>query len=73
MTGGGTGGHIYPALAVATCLKEKPDVAAVYYLGKKGGLESELAVQAGFPFIGIPFAGMPRGKSLLTVFKIFGR
>jgi len=71
VTGGGTGGHIYPALAVATCLAGKPNVEAVYYLGKKGGLESELAIQAGFPFIGIAFAGMPRGKSPLTLLKIF--
>ena len=63
VTGGGTGGHIYPALAVAELMQADPAVEAVQYIGKTGGLESELVPQAGVPFDGIEFYGMPRGKN----------
>ena len=46
ISGGGTGGHIYPALAVATYLKENNDVE-ILYLGSDDGLETELVPQAG--------------------------
>jgi UDP-N-acetylglucosamine--N-acetylmuramyl-(pentapeptide) pyrophosphoryl-undecaprenol N-acetylglucosamine transferase len=49
VSGGGTGGHIYPALAVATQLK-KEFRAEILYLGSDDGLETELAPAAGFPF-----------------------
>src|SRR6266487_5411037 len=49
VSGGGTGGHIYPALAVATQLK-KEYRAEILYLGSDDGLETELAPAAGFPF-----------------------
>ncbi|HCP74713.1 MAG TPA: hypothetical protein DIU08_08720, partial [Ktedonobacter sp.] len=48
VSGGGTGGHIYPALAVATLL-EKQYQARILYLGSDDGLETELAPAAGFP------------------------
>lgn len=70
VTGGGTGGHIYPALAVAELLREDPAVASVTYIGKIGGLENDLAPQHGIPFQGISFYGMPRGKSLLLPFQL---
>lgn len=70
VTGGGTGGHIYPALAVAEAMQGDPDVDAVLYVGKQGGLESELVPQAGIAFEGIAFYGMPRQKSLLLPFKL---
>jgi len=70
VTGGGTGGHIYPALAVAEVMKGLPDVEAVTYVGKTGGLESELVPQNGIDFEGISFYGMPRGKSPLLPFKL---
>lgn len=70
VTGGGTGGHIYPALAVAEMMQTDPDVEAVQYMGKTGGLESELVPQNGVPFKGIEFYGMPREKSPLLPFKL---
>lgn len=70
VTGGGTGGHIYPALAVAELMQANPAVEAVQYIGKTGGLESELVPQAGIPFSGIAFYGMPRGKNPLLPFKL---
>lgn len=70
VTGGGTGGHIYPALAVAEVMKADPSVTNVTYIGKSGGLESELVPQNGLPFEGIEFYGMPRGKSPVVLLKL---
>ncbi len=49
LSGGGTGGHIYPALAVAAHLRKEYQ-AEILYLGSDDGLETELAPAAGFPF-----------------------
>jgi UDP-N-acetylglucosamine--N-acetylmuramyl-(pentapeptide) pyrophosphoryl-undecaprenol N-acetylglucosamine transferase len=70
VTGGGTGGHIYPALAVAEFMRQDPAVEAVVYLGKTGGLESELVPQSGIPFEGVSFYGMPRGLSPTLPFQL---
>jgi UDP-N-acetylglucosamine--N-acetylmuramyl-(pentapeptide) pyrophosphoryl-undecaprenol N-acetylglucosamine transferase len=50
VSGGGTGGHIYPALAVATQLVKQYQ-AEILYLGSDDGLENELAPAAGFPLV----------------------
>lgn len=67
LTGGGTGGHIFPALAVGERLRDDPDVASLVYIGKRGGLESRLIPAHGIAFEGIDFTGMPRkpGMALL--------
>ena len=58
VTGGGTGGHIYPALAVADRLSAD---AKVYYVGNKRNMEYELATKKGYKFLHISVSGMPRG------------
>ena len=57
VTGGGTGGHIYPAMAVADALSEN---AKVYYVGNKRNMELELATQKGYKFLHVGISGMPR-------------
>ena len=47
IAGGGTGGHIYPALAVARSLRERPNAAELVWLGGHRGLESGLVRAAG--------------------------
>ena len=69
VTGGGTGGHIYPALAVAQALQTDPDVERVVYIGKNTGLERELSATAGIAFEGISFYGMPRGLNPIFPFR----
>lgn len=63
LTGGGTGGHIYPALAVAEHLKNDPDVEALLYIGAAGHLEQKLAMEQQLQFTGIRVSGMPRKLS----------
>lgn len=48
---GGTGGHIYPALAVARCARSSDH--EVSFMGQAGGMEEELVAQAGFDFYGV--------------------
>jgi len=56
ITGGGTGGHIYPALAVA----EQLGTENVYYIGNPNNLEYRLATEKNFKFLPIKISGMPR-------------
>lgn len=58
VTGGGTGGHIYPALAVADALSESD--AKVYYVGNRHNMEFELASKKGYKFLHVGVSGMPR-------------
>ncbi|MDR7857189.1 undecaprenyldiphospho-muramoylpentapeptide beta-N-acetylglucosaminyltransferase [Tissierella sp.] len=60
ITGGGTGGHIYPALAIAKEIKDKDKNADILYVGTKKGLEAELVPKEGFLFKTIRVNGMPR-------------
>ena len=57
--GGGTGGHIYPALAVAKAIREE-NLAKVFYLGKKNSLEKKIAQENKFDFLSYDIFGMPR-------------
>ena len=58
VTGGGTGGHIYPAMAVADTLTESG--AKVFYVGNKRNMEFELASKKGYKFLHVSVSGMPR-------------
>lgn len=58
VTGGGTGGHIYPAIAVADKLSESG--AKVFYVGNKRNMEFELASKKGYKFLHVSVSGMPR-------------
>lgn len=64
ITGGGTGGHIYPALAIATEIKDRFKDAEILYVGTEKGLESELVPKEGFNFKTIRVKGMPRRISI---------
>src|SRR5581483_6691859 len=50
LTGGGTGGHVYPALAIAEVLRERsPEPPALLFVGTRDGLESEIVPKADVP------------------------
>lgn len=61
---GGTGGHVFPGLALANCLKEKG--IEVHWLGTRAGLEAQLVPAAGIPLHFINIGGL-RGKHLKTL------
>lgn len=60
LTGGGTGGHIYPALAVARRLKETNGDVTLLYVGTERGLESRIVPQEGITFRSIEIEGFKR-------------
>ena len=66
ISGGGTGGHIYPALSVATELRNTYN-ADILYLGSDDGLETELIPAAGFRFASIKAGKLQRFVSWRTV------
>ncbi|WP_422486532.1 undecaprenyldiphospho-muramoylpentapeptide beta-N-acetylglucosaminyltransferase [Gudongella sp. DL1XJH-153] len=74
ISGGGTGGHIYPALAIADGLKNRYKDIEILYVGTKGSLEEELSTNAGYEFQSIHVKGMPRRfnkKSTVAVAELF--
>lgn len=60
ITGGGTGGHIYPAVAVCEYLKKDSETKEIFYIGNPDNLEFEIAKKMGYKFLGINISGMPR-------------
>jgi UDP-N-acetylglucosamine--N-acetylmuramyl-(pentapeptide) pyrophosphoryl-undecaprenol N-acetylglucosamine transferase len=71
LTGGGTGGHIYPALAIARGLKDRYPGAEILYLGNAGGMESDIIPKEGIPFTGIASAGLERKLSLRNLLVLY--
>ena len=66
VTTGGTGGHIFPALAVAEEIKARYRDASVLFMGGKYGPEGDIAAQAGLEFVGLPVRGfLGRGFRML--------
>lgn len=57
ITGGGTGGHIYPAIAVADALSQDNEI---FYVGNPKNLEYDIVSQKGYKFLGVNIHGMPR-------------
>ncbi len=61
VTGGGTGGHIYPAVSIAEAFKKKNKNTKLLYVGRKQGLESELVPKLGIEFRPISIEYKKRG------------
>lgn len=60
ITGGGTGGHIYPAVAVADALLEQEDTEKIYYVGNPNNLEASITADKKYDFLPVISSGMPR-------------
>jgi len=69
-TGGGTGGHVFPGLAVIKELKTRYD-SKVFWIGSKKGIEKAIIERSGIPFHGIPSGKLRRYFSLKNIFDIF--
>ncbi len=68
ITGGGTGGHIYPAIAVADALLEDVDTAKIYYVGNPNNLEASVVKDKNYTFLPVLSSGMPR-KACFALIK----
>lgn len=64
ITGGGTGGHVSPALAILEELRRRDPQLLVQWLGRKGGMEARAAREQGVPFRALPVAPWPRHSKL---------
>ncbi len=64
LSGGGTGGHIYPAVSIANELKEKYPEAKFLFVGAKDRMEMEKVPQAGYEIKGLWISGIQRSLSL---------
>ena len=64
MTGGGTGGHVYPALAIADLIKMNQPDAQIAFVGTEKGIENRLVPNAGYPLYHIQIQGIRRSLSL---------
>jgi UDP-N-acetylglucosamine--N-acetylmuramyl-(pentapeptide) pyrophosphoryl-undecaprenol N-acetylglucosamine transferase len=62
IAGGGTGGHIFPAVAVANALKKLDPSVEILFVGAKGKMEMEKVPKAGYKIIGLDIAGLDRGN-----------
>lgn len=67
MTGGGTGGHIYPAIAIADKIKERYPQAEILFVGTERGLEKTIVPQNGYPIRFITVAGFNRKNMLKNI------
>ena len=74
LSGGGTGGHIYPAVAVAEALQRRlGDKVDILFVGAEGKMEMEKVPALGYKIAGLPMAGIQRRltlKNLLVPFKV---
>ncbi len=84
IAGGGTGGHIFPAVAIANALRRLDPAIEILFVGAKGKMEMEKVPQAGYDIVGLDIAGFNRSslikniglpfkllKSFLQVRKVF--
>lgn len=62
ISGGGTGGHIYPAMAIAAAIKKSNPEARILFVGAKGRMEMEKVPAAGHDIIGLPVRGFDRRR-----------
>ncbi|MGP1569546.1 MAG: undecaprenyldiphospho-muramoylpentapeptide beta-N-acetylglucosaminyltransferase [Eubacteriales bacterium] len=72
LTGGGTGGHIYPAIAIADKIKSVDESAEILFIGTEQGLERELVPQNGYDIKFITVSGFNR-KNLLKNVSVIGK
>ena len=68
LTGGGTGGHIYPAIAIGDKIKEKYPEANILYIGYKGGLEANIVPKCGYEIKYVESRWVDR-KNILSIFR----
>ena len=69
ISGGGTGGHIFPALSIADAIRRKQPGAKILFVGANNRMEMQRVPDAGYDIVGLPIAGFDR-KNLFKNFKV---
>ena len=69
ISGGGTGGHIFPAVSIANKLKELNPDTEILFVGAQGKMEMEKVPAAGYRIVGLPIAGMQRQLTLKNIWN----
>ena len=69
ISGGGTGGHIFPAVSIAHKLKELNPDTEILFVGAKGKMEMEKVPAEGFQIVGLPIVGMQRRLTLKNIWN----
>lgn len=67
ISGGGTGGHIFPAVSIANAIKEQHPEAEILFVGAEGRMEMQRVPAAGYQIIGLPVAGFDRKHLLKNI------
>ncbi len=67
ITGGGTGGHVFPAISIANALRKIDKDIEILFVGAEGKMEMEKVPAAGYKIVGLPVAGISR-KNILKNF-----
>ncbi|MCD8236410.1 MAG: undecaprenyldiphospho-muramoylpentapeptide beta-N-acetylglucosaminyltransferase [Prevotellaceae bacterium] len=73
VSGGGTGGHIFPAVSIANAIKKQHPDAEILFVGAEGRMEMQRVPAAGYKIIGLPIAGFDRKnilKNIVVLWKI---
>lgn len=74
ISGGGTGGHIFPAISIANALKEQDPDAEILFVGALSRMEMERVPEAGYQIVGLPVRGFNRSqpwKNISVLFDLF--
>ncbi len=64
ISGGGTGGHIFPAIAIADALRDADAATEILFVGAEGRIEMERVPKAGYEIVGLPVSGFARRLTL---------
>ncbi|MBR4482372.1 MAG: glycosyltransferase, partial [Paludibacteraceae bacterium] len=64
ISGGGTGGHIFPAVSIAGALKQMVPDSEILFVGAEGRMEMEKVPAAGYKIVGLPIQGLYRSLTL---------
>ena len=65
ISGGGTGGHIFPAVSIANAIIELRPDAEILFVGAEGRMEMQRVPDAGYRIIGLPIAGFDRKRTYI--------
>lgn len=71
ISGGGTGGHVFPAISIANALKRLDPGIEILFVGAEGRMEMEKIPAAGYRIVGLPVAGLYRNLTLKNIKVLF--